>query len=102
MRATHLITVLIGSIALFGCSSDPEPAPQPEDLLAPPAAGTGVQFKMVTELAPSFETERCQFFKAPADGLYANREQVRFTKGSHHVLLYKTDYTDIPTKNNAG
>jgi hypothetical protein len=30
--------------------------------------------------------------------MYVNRDEVRFTKGSHHFLLYETPYTSIPTK----
>lgn len=104
MRFTNLRAILIGSIALLGCSSDPaDPGTTPPaDLLAPPPEGMGVQFKMVTEIGPGVETERCQFFKAPAEGLYVNREEVRFTQGSHHVLLFKTSYNEIPTTNKAG
>lgn len=104
LRIRALLLVLCGSLTLAGCSSEPSgEAPGPgEDMLAPPAAGTGVQFKIVSSIDPGMETERCQFFKAPAEGLYINREEVRFTQGSHHVLLYKTSYADIPTKNEAG
>ena len=67
------------------------------DVLTPPAAGQGVQFKMLTTIQPGQEIERCQFFQVGADGLYVNREDVRYTAGSHHVLLYSTPYATIPT-----
>jgi hypothetical protein len=38
------------------------------------------------------------FFVVPPEGLYVNREEVRYTPGSHHVLIYKTPYTSIPTQ----
>ncbi|HVK71506.1 MAG TPA: hypothetical protein VM694_43935 [Polyangium sp.] len=91
--------------ALVGCGGT-EPAgpaqPGQEELLAPPEAGKGVQFKMITKLDPGTEGEHCMFVKAPAEGLYVNRDEVRFTKGSHHFLLYQTSYTDIPTQKDDG
>lgn len=67
-----------------------------------PAPGTGIQYRMVTTLEPGQETERCQFFTVPAEGFYINRDEVRYTPGSHHVLLYKTPYTSVPTKDERG
>jgi hypothetical protein len=66
-------------------------------VLAPPPDGQGVQIKMTSTLEAGLETERCMFYRVPADGLYVNRQEVRYTPGSHHVLLYKTPYTEIPT-----
>jgi hypothetical protein len=101
MRPTYLMAALLAFPAMLGCSSDPAPTPA-EDLLAPPAEGTGIQLKMVTSIEPGLETERCQFFVAPEEGLYVNRETVRFTAGSHHVLVYTTPYKVIPTTTEAG
>ncbi len=70
--------------------------------LAEPPAGQGVQYKMVTTLDPGQEIERVQFFQVPPEGLYVNREEVRYTPGSHHVLIYKTPYTTIPTVDERG
>ncbi|MDI1447640.1 hypothetical protein [Polyangium sp. 6x1] len=106
---TFLIRTAIPSLtlalpALVGCGgSEPAPPGQPgEELLAPPEAGEGVQFKMITKLDPGTEGEHCMFVRAPAEGLYVNRDQVRFTKGSHHFLLYQTSYEDIPTQKEDG
>src|SRR5688500_17375974 len=86
------------SPALLACSSDAiEPAPS-DVLLAPPPAGQGVQYQMTTKLESGAEGEHCKFVQAPAEGMYVNRDEVRFTKGSHHFLLYETPYTTIPTK----
>ena len=54
---------------------------------------------MVSQVAPGLEIERCNFFRVPVDseGWYVEREAVRYTQGSHHVLLFSTDYTEIPT-----
>ena len=37
------------------------------------------------------------FYRVPAEGLYVNREEIRYTPGSHHVLVFKTPYTEVPT-----
>ena len=37
------------------------------------------------------------FYRVPAEGLYVNRQEVRYTPGSHHVLVFKTPYTEFPT-----
>jgi len=90
--------------ALVGCGGAEEnnPVPADDDLLAPPAEGKGVQFRMTTELAPGVEGEHCQFVQAPAEGMYLNRDEVRYSKGSHHFLLYETSYDEIPTAKEDG
>jgi hypothetical protein len=57
---------------------------------------------MVSTLAPGQEIERCQLFVAPPEGLYIRGDEVRFTAGSHHVVLFKTPYTEIPTQTLGG
>lgn len=86
--------------ALSGCGGDSAP----EDLvgLQAPAAGEGLQFKMVSTMAPAFETERCQMFRVPPEGIAFDRSEVRYTVGSHHVLLFETPYTEIPTEDEHG
>lgn len=88
------------SLTLVGCGSEPMPEPAME--LAPPEAGKGVQLKMVSTLSPGLEIERCMFVKAPPEGLNINHQEVRYTPGSHHVLLYATRYTTIPTVDRHG
>ncbi|WP_437294535.1 hypothetical protein [Sorangium sp. So ce426] len=103
MRTTTSLIALLGAAALFGCSSsDSGPQPSEDELLAPPAEGTGVQYRMVSTLEPGQEIERCQLFVAPPEGLNVNRELVRYSGGSHHVLLYATPYTSIPTETRRG
>jgi hypothetical protein len=88
---------------LPACSSESNPPDDKGDeLLAPPAAGEGVQYRMVTHIEAGSEVEHCQFVRAPAEGLNVNHDEVRFTSGSHHVLLYLTPYTSIPTENDHG
>lgn len=82
---------------LVGCSSS-DPEPTASVLLEPPAVGQGVQFGMTTQLEPASEVEHCKFVTAPAEGMYINHDEVRYTSGSHHFLLYLTPYETIPTK----
>ncbi|MFO0616786.1 MAG: hypothetical protein U0414_29600 [Polyangiaceae bacterium] len=87
---------------LSGCSSDDSPTHEPS-LLDPPKAGEGVQFAMTTTIPAGTEAEHCTFVRAPADAdLWVQRDEVRFTQGSHHVLLYQTPYTEIPTQREDG
>ncbi len=74
----------------------------PPVFLAAPAAGTGVQIRMTSQVAAGDETERCRFYKVPAEGLNLVREELKFTAGSHHVLIYQTTYKEIPTKTISG
>ncbi len=69
--------------------------------LAPPPAGQGVQFEMQTTIAAGSEDERCKFVTADED-LWVHQEQVLYTPGSHHFILWNTTYTSIPTTDDHG
>lgn len=71
-------------------------------LLDPPAPPEGVQYQMVKEVMPGEELYGCKMFVAPPEGLYVNREAVRFSAGGHHVLLYRTPYEAIPRRTELG
>ena len=96
-----LLALMIPNLLACG-SEDPAPAPAGDELLAPPPAGRGVQFVMKTKLDPGSEAEHCMFVQAPPEGLFVSRDEVRFNEGSHHVLLYETPYTTIPTTRDDG
>ena len=103
MRA-NAVMLVTGALALGACGSTPD-ATGPggtQPLLVPPPAGQGVQFRMISSLEPGQEIERVQFFVVPPEGLYVNREEVKYSVGSHHVLLYRTPYKSIPTSDNRG
>lgn len=68
------------------------------NLLEPPPAGKGLQIAMTSRLAPGEETERCMFFRVPAEGLNVVEQEIRFTPGSHHFLVYLTPYKEVPTR----
>jgi hypothetical protein len=82
-------------LPILGCG-EPGPGAAPS-LLAPPPAGQGVQIKLLSALDPGSMAERCLFYQVPAGGLYVSREEIRYTSGCHHVMLWKTAYTEIPT-----
>ncbi|HTN86391.1 MAG TPA: hypothetical protein VL242_21975 [Sorangium sp.] len=107
MRTITSVIALLGAAALVGCSSDTGTEPPGDEtpgdeMLEPPAQGTGVQYRMNSTIEPGTEVERCQLFVAPPEGLNVNREEVRFSSGSHHVLLYATPYTEIPATTRDG
>src|SRR6187549_3366627 len=89
-----MLAMAMTAAGMVGCGEDAAPLPP---LIDPPPAGEGVQIAMTSTIAAHFETERCMFYRVPAEGLYVNREEIRYTPGSHHVLLFKTSYTEVPT-----
>jgi hypothetical protein len=94
---------LFGAHVALGCSSG-EGASPPRDTgeLAPPPAGAGIQYRVTSTIAPGQEVERCKLVVAPPEGLTIQRDEVRFSPGSHHVLLYKTPYKEIPKETRRG
>ncbi len=112
MKRPHPLAVLLTlAAAASACGDDtssttPDAAMPPADagpsLLDPPPTGQGVQYQMIGRIEPGEEVEQCRFVQAPAEGLWINRDEVRFASGSHHFLLYATSYTTIPTQNDEG
>lgn len=100
-RAVQTLITVAAFATLGACGGGADMTPQPSEL-EPPAPGQGIQFKMVSTIAPGQEIERCQFVQAPVEGLNINHQEVRYTPGSHHVLLYSTSYLSIPTKDTHG
>lgn len=101
------------TISLGACSDDGDPPPPDVDasvppdpvggtLLDPPAPGEGYQFVMHTELPAGTEAEHCQFIVGPPEGMFISRDEVMYSAGSHHFLLYETAYTSIPTQTEDG
>jgi hypothetical protein len=89
-------------VAAAACSSSSSSTPDDSVLLAPPAEGQGVQISMVSTIAPGQEIERCKFYQVPPGGMNINRATVRYAAGSHHVLVYRTSYLEIPHTTLAG
>jgi hypothetical protein len=91
-------TALAVACLLIACGGGDNPS----DPLAPPAPGQGLQYGMVSTIDAGQEIERCKLFVAPPEGLNINRESVRYTAGSHHVLLYLTSYMSFPDTDKHG
>jgi len=85
-KHTYALATLLALTA--GCS-DTQDAPDSEPHT--------VSYQLVTTLAAGVEAEHCKFVRAPADGMLVQRDEVRYTEGSHHFLLYTTPYEEIPT-----
>lgn len=71
--------------------------PEAASLLPAPDPGRGEQFTMTTEIPAGDERESCMFVRT-REPLIVNRDEIRFTTGSHHVLLFLTKYADVPTE----
>jgi hypothetical protein len=52
---------------------------------------------MEQSVGASSELFRCQFVAMPATGGYVVGGQHQFTSGSHHMVVYSTDLTSIPS-----
>ena len=81
--------------ALVACGGEPASPPPEEE----PAK---VSFDMTTSLPAGTEAEHCKFVEAPAEGMLVNRDEIRFSEGSHHFLLYRTPYEAVPTTRDDG
>ncbi|WP_437774411.1 hypothetical protein [Sorangium sp. So ce1097] len=102
MRTLVLIALLCAP-CLAGCSTESSGAPASDSVdLEPPPDGAGLQYRMVSTVEPGQEIERCKLFVAPPEGLTIRGDEVRFSPGSHHVVLYKTDYKEIPAETREG
>lgn len=109
-QRTTLFAFGLAAIAAHGlaCTGDNDSASSAivpganAELLRAPPAGRGLQYAMTTEIGPGSEVEHCQFVRAPDTGMVVNHDEVRFTRGSHHVLLYETAYDEIPTMREDG
>lgn len=106
MNRSTLVTSITFVALVAGCGGG-SMATTPDaggtaELLAPPDPGKGIQLVMKSPIAAGFETERCQFFKAPDTGINIHTTKVRYQAGSHHVLLYLTPYKTLPTQTQSG
>lgn len=100
---TRSLLPLVACSIVVACSSSSS-APSGgsgSTMLDPPASGQGIQLKMSTTIAASTEDERCQFVQT-TDEMWVNQQEIRYTPGSHHFILWQTPYTSIPTTDKAG
>src|SRR5262249_8101543 len=59
-----------------------------------------LELRMQTTIPAATEVEYCKFVVLP--DTWVTHDQIEFTQGSHHVLVYQTAYTAIPTKKDNG
>ena len=104
LRTLPFLALVVLPMLVCACSGDETPRADAPDVpapLAPPDPGTGVQFRMTTTVEPGTDDERCQFFVVPAGGLTVNQLAID-PQGTHHVFLWKTPYTSVPTQDEHG
>ncbi|MEO8704823.1 MAG: hypothetical protein ABI867_32525 [Kofleriaceae bacterium] len=86
MRTCHLAAAVL---ALAACS-DPDPQTDPATL----------ELSMSASIPAGVEAEYCKFVAIPE--VWVDHDTVDFTAGSHHVLVFQTPYTSIPTHKDDG
>lgn len=59
-----------------------------------------LELRMQATIPAATEAEFCKFVELP--DAWVTRDEVEFTTGSHHVLVYQTAYTTIPTAKDDG
>jgi hypothetical protein len=89
--------ILAACLFVAGCT---DAAMTPPSLLDPPPDGQGFQLQMTSTIAAGTEAQHCMFQTVPDS--YINHDQVRFTQGSHHLLVFQTSYASIPTQKDDG
>src|SRR5262249_50817886 len=75
-----------------------QPASTASTLPVTPPSSPDVQFAMQVDVSPGAELISCEYFKFPTDlgTIAVPSAESEFTPGSHHLLAYRTDLTDIP------
>ena len=72
---TRMLIAALSLNALAGCSTEEGTTPTKDTgILAPPAPGEGVQYRMTSTIDPGQEVERCMLVKAPPEGLFVKRD----------------------------
>ena len=104
------LPIILASLSLVACGDDDGGSPDAgsgdpdagDSLLDPPPDGEGVQLAMTTTLEAGVEAEHCMFMQVSEEEMWVTRDEARFDAGSHHVLVYETDYDAIPTETEDG
>jgi hypothetical protein len=87
----RLLHAMFATLALGACTDDPKPVPEPD---------TKLRLEMTATIEPLTEVEKCKFVELP--DAWITHDAIEFTGGSHHVLVYQTRYTAIPTAKDDG
>jgi len=92
-KSAILRSVLCSSLAFAaGCSSGDAPPTPGENTVAlmPPAAGDGVQLRLVESDTPSgTEHQVCKNFVVPKGGWQISKVETEYRAGAHHVIIYR-------------
>jgi Copper type II ascorbate-dependent monooxygenase, C-terminal domain len=95
-RFAHLFVALSIVFAFAACSTKSTSTTDAPDAAAP-NAGTPITFTMASTVPAGSETHKCQFLTAPPGSpTYVVAGEHAYTPGSHHMLLFRTDLTQIP------
>jgi len=78
---------LLPFLALAACGDGTDQPPEP--------TGPDIQFEVRAQIPAGTEVELCKF--VTVDDAYVTRDEIDFGPGSHHVLVFQTPYTSIPT-----
>lgn len=89
LLATSISTLALAAGACTDDASPPITEPEPK-----------LELIMTATIPALTEVEYCQFVTVPET--WVTKDQIEFTGGSHHVLVYQTPYTSIPTKKDDG
>jgi hypothetical protein len=93
-RSCYALAVVL----LTACGSN---NPGDPDAGSPDAApAPRIHLEMSTTIEPGAEVQHCKFVSVP--DAWINRDEIDFSTGSHHVLVYQTPYTTIPTHKDDG
>ncbi|HEY5949462.1 MAG TPA: hypothetical protein VIV40_28400 [Kofleriaceae bacterium] len=84
------ITALLALVVIGGAACTDDAAP-PDNVL---------ELQMQATIPAATELEYCKFVQIP--DAWVTHDTIEFTAGSHHVLVYQTPYTSIPTAKNDG
>lgn len=86
-----LLSLPAVALATGACTDDADPTPEPTPTL---------ELSMQSTIPAGAEVEYCKFITVPET--WATSDEVHFTAGSHHVLVYGTPYPSIPTQRDNG
>ena len=93
-----LLPALCALALAAGCSSGSSSTPGNGGPSGPPGSILQtVSFQMKETVAPGQEVFKCQLVSLPNVNAWMVHGEHDYTPGSHHMLLFTTDYTSIPT-----
>jgi hypothetical protein len=93
MRTSLFIAVL--AVTTPACDGG-DPAPLPDAAEETPR----IHLELTTTIAPGAEVEHCRF--VTVEDAWVSRDEITFSLGSHHVLVFQTPYATIPTQKEDG